>query len=61
MLEQDYNELFRAISKEAFADMVKANIRSYVPEPYASMYIKQFEDFKSLADYLEYMAKQMRR
>lgn len=61
MLEQDYNELFRAISKETFANMIKANIRSNVPEPYASMYIKQFEDFKSLADYLEYMAKQMRK
>ena len=61
MMEQDYNELFRAIGKEAFANMIKANIRSGVPEPYASMYVKQFDNFKSLADYLEYVAKQMRR
>lgn len=60
-MEQDYNELFRAIGKEAFANMIKANIRSGVPEPYASMYVKQFDNFKSLADYLEYVAKQMRR
>lgn len=49
------------MGKEAFANMIKANMRSRVPEPYASMYIKQFEDFKSLADYLEFVAKQMRR
>lgn len=61
MSEQDYNELFRAIGKEAFANMIKANIRSSVPEPYASKYVKQFENFKSLADYLDFMAKQMRR
>ena len=61
MMEQDYNELFRAIGKEAFANMIKANIRSSVPEPFASMYVKQFDNFKSLADYLEYVAKQMRR
>lgn len=61
MMEQDYNELYRVIGKEAFAKMIKANIRSRVPEPYSSMYVKQFEDFKRLADYLEYVAKQMRR
>lgn len=61
MMEQDYNELFQSIGKEAFANMIKANIRSSVPEPYASMYVKQFDNFKSLADYLEYVAKQMRR
>lgn len=61
MMEQDYNEFFRAIGKEAFANIIKANIRSRVPEPYASMYVKQFDDFKSLADYLEYVAKLMRR
>lgn len=61
MSEHAYNELFRAIGKEAFANMIKANIRSSVPEPYSSMYVKQFEDFKSLADFLEFAAKLMRR
>lgn len=57
----EYNELFRAIGKEAFANMIKANIRSRVPEPYSSMYVKLFDDFKRFAGYLEYVAKQMRR
>ena len=61
MIQQDYNELFRSIGKEAFANMIKADIRSRVPEPYGSMYVKQFDDFKSLAAYLEFVAKQMRR
>lgn len=60
MDDKNYNELFRAIGKEAFANMIKADIRMRVPEPLASMYIKQFEDFKNIADYLEFMARQMR-
>ena len=61
MSEHEYNELFRAIGKEAFANMIKANIRSSVPEPYASMYCQQFADFKNVADFLEFAAKLMRR
>ena len=37
MSEYEYNELFRAIGKEAFSNIIKANIRSRVPEPYASV------------------------
>ena len=33
MSEHEYNELFRAIGKEAFANMIQANIRSRFPEP----------------------------
>lgn len=61
MTEHLYNELLKAYAKEALASMIKANIRSSVPEPYSSMYVKQFEDFKSLADFLEFAAKLMRR
>ena len=61
MSEHEYNELFRAIGKEAFANMIKANIRSRFPEPYASMYCQQFDDFKNVADFLEFAAKLMRR
>ena len=61
MSEHEYNELFRAIGKEAFANMIKANIRSSVPEPYASMYCQQFDDFKNVANFLEFAAKLMRR
>lgn len=61
MSEHEYNELFRAIGKEAFANMIKANIRSSVPEPYASMYCQQFDNFKNVADFFEFAAKLMRR
>ena len=60
MDDKNYNVLFRAIDKEAFANMIKADTRHRVPEPIASMYIKQFEDFWNIADYLEFMARQMR-
>ncbi len=61
MSEHEYYELFRAIGKEAFANMIKADIRSRFPEPYASMYVKQFDDFKNVADFFEFAAKLMRR
>ena len=61
MSEHEYNELFRAIGKEAFANMIKANIRSRVPEPYASMYCQQFDAFKNVADFFEFAARLMRR
>lgn len=41
--------------------MIKADIRNRFPEPYASMYYQQFDDFKNVADFLEFAAKLMRR
>lgn len=41
--------------------MIKADIRTRFPEPYASMYCQQFDDFKNVADFLEFAAKLMRR
>lgn len=38
MSEEQYNELLKAYIKEALASMIKADIRSRFPEPYASMY-----------------------
>ena len=61
MSEELYNELMKAYTKEAFADMIKADIRSRFSEPYASMYCQQFDDFKNVADFLEFAAKIMRR
>lgn len=61
MSEHEYNELFRAIGKEAFANMIQANIRSRFPEPYASMYCQQFDNFKTVADFFEFAARLMRR
>ena len=56
MAEQQYNELLKAYTKEALASMIKADIRSRFPEPYASMYCQQFDDFKNVADFLEFAA-----
>lgn len=61
MSEHEYNELFRAIGKEAFANMIKADIRSRFSEPYASMYCQQFDNFKNVADFFEFAARLMRR
>lgn len=36
--------------------MIKADIRSRFPEPYSSMYCQQFDDFKNVADFLEFAA-----
>ena len=61
MSEEQYNDLLKAYTKEALASMIKADIRSRFPEPYASIYCKQFDDFKNVADFLEFAAKLMRR
>ena len=61
MTEHLYNELLKAYTKEALASIIKADIRSSFPEPYASMYCQQFDDFKNVADFLEFAAKLMRR
>lgn len=61
MTEHLYNELLKVYTKEALANMIKADIRNRFPEPYASIYCQQFEDFKNVADFLEFAAKLMRR
>ena len=61
MTEQQYTELLKAYTKEAFANMIKADIRSRFPEPYASIYCKQFDDFNNVADFFEFAARLMRR
>ncbi|WP_439424513.1 hypothetical protein [Segatella copri] len=61
MTEKLYNELLKAYTKEVLANMIKADIRQRFPEPYASMYCQQFDDFKNVADFLEFAAKLMRR
>ena len=53
-------ELLKAYTKEAFANMIKADIRKRFPEPYASMYCQQFDNFKNVADFLEFAATLMR-
>ena len=61
MPEERYNELQKAYTKEALVSMIKADIRSRFPEPYASMYCLQFDNFKNVADFFEFAAKLRRR
>ena len=60
-MERQYNELQKAYTKEVLASMIKGDIRTRFPEPYASMYCQQFDDFKNIADFLKFTAKLMRR
>lgn len=60
-MERQYNELQKAYTKEVLASMIKVDIRTRFPEPYASMYCQHFDNFKSLADFFEFAAKLMRR
>ena len=53
MSEEQYNKLLKAYTKEALASMIKADIRSRFPEPYASIYCQQFDDFKNVADFFD--------
>lgn len=61
MSEELYNELLKAYTKEAFANMIKADIRQRFPKPYASMYCHQFDNFKNVADFFEFAARLMKR
>lgn len=51
MSEEQYKKLLKAYNKEALASMIKADIRSRFPEPYANMYCQQFDNFKTVADF----------
>lgn len=44
MSDDQYNEFLKAYTKEALANMIKADIRQRFPEPYASMYCQQFDN-----------------
>lgn len=61
MTEEQYNELQKAYTKKALASMIKAVICRRFPEPYASMYCQQFDDFNNIADFFELAAKLMRK
>lgn len=58
MTQQQFNDLPQALRKEAMSNMIKAAIREQFPEPLASQYCRQFDDFKKVVDLLETRAKQ---
>lgn len=60
-MNEEHNELLKAYTKEVLANMIKADIRQRFPEPCASMYCQQFDNFKTVADFFEFAAKLMRR
>lgn len=57
MSKELYNELLKVYTKEALVSMIKTDIRSRFPEPYASMYCQQFDTFKNVADFFDFVAK----
>ena len=57
MSEEQYNELLKAYTMEALASMIKADIRNRFPEPYASMYCQQFDDFQKCCRFLGICSK----
>lgn len=61
MSEEQYNEFLKAYTKEALANMIKADIRQRFLEPEVSRLCQQVDDAAKLADLLEYMAKEMRK
>ena len=61
MSEELYKELQKVYTKEALASLIKTDIRQRLPEPYASIYCKQFDDFKNVADFFDFAAKLMKR
>lgn len=54
------NELHKAFDKEVLKLLLKTDIRQRYPEPEASRLCQQVDDAATLADLLEYMAKEMR-
>lgn len=60
MTEQELNELRNSYTKEILANMIKADIRQRFPEPQASLYCKQFDDFKNVLDFFDHIIKQMK-
>lgn len=61
MSDEQYNKFLKAYTKEALANMIKADIQQRFPEPYASMYCQQFDNSKNVGDFFEYAVKLMRQ
>ena len=60
MTEQELNELRNSYTKDILANMIKADIRQRFSEPQASLYCKQFDDFKNVLDFFDHIIKQMK-
>lgn len=60
MINELYNDLYKAFDKEVLKLLLKTDIRRRFLEPEASRLCLQVDDAAILADLLEYMAKEMR-
>lgn len=54
-------DLHKAFDKEVVKLLLKTDIRQRFLEPEASRLCQQIDDAAKLADFLEYMAKEMRK
>lgn len=61
MINELYNDLYKAFDKEEFKLLLKTDIQQRFAEPEASRLCQQVDDAAKLADLLEYMAKEMRK
>lgn len=61
MSNELYNDLYKAFDKEVVKLLLKTDIRRRFLEPEASRLCQQVDDAAKLADFLEYMAKEMRK
>lgn len=61
MINELYNDLYKAFDKEVLKLLLKTDIRRRFLEPEASRLCLQVDDAAKLADLLEYMAKEMRK
>ncbi len=61
MPNQQYLDLLHALKKETIAKMIKAAICQQFPEPLATQYCQQFDDFKKIVDILEVRVKQNKK
>lgn len=61
MSNELYNDLQKAVDKEVVKLLLKTDIRQRYLEPEASSLCQQVDDAAKLADFLEYMVKEMRK
>lgn len=61
MINELYNDLYKAFDKEVVKLLLKTDIQRRFAEPEASRLCQQIDDAAILADLLEYMAKEMRK
>lgn len=60
MTEEEYNDLLNKFTKECIVRMIKDQIKNMYVEPYASIYCKQFDNFKTVLEFIERLSISLR-